>query len=287
MLDLGILAAFATLILYGSIDTLLKLPSAKIGKAITLALFFSINLIPILAFLPFLHAVRLSNPVYVASIVYGLLFFLGWFYMTKSLETEQVSNASAFVGLEYAIIVIFGAFGLSEAVAPLQWIGIISAFVGVFFVALNGNFRINLKLLPAIVGCVFFGFSGVSLAYAINASGNFITPILIGRVSGLVLILVYLFTYYKKGQRNGTSTRSIDRRALGVAAIAGTLEGLAVLLWGFFVSLDKVALGNAIVGMEPALVVLFGYLFFKDRFAKHNILGFVLIVCGILVLVLA
>src|SRR5208283_4411978 len=100
----------------------------------------------------------------------------GYYFIYRSLETEQVSNTMVLFEISPVIIVLIGIFVLSERLTFLEGMGMLAVFFGALFVTTNVRVRFNRKLLPAIFGNLSWGISTLLILYAVRSYGGVALP---------------------------------------------------------------------------------------------------------------
>jgi drug/metabolite transporter (DMT)-like permease len=284
MLSLGFAIALVAVFTFAASDTIAKKVSEKIGSKRASTIMLTASIIPLLAGLYFFGASNVNLTTVLFSAASGLTYALAYLLMYKSLETAQVANTISLGGIEWALISIFSIFALGESVTSLQVLCFIGIFAGAFLVTTEKKFAFNRAYIPAIGGMIAFAITYILLIYALQGTSGVLLPTLINRITAVVMLLLYL----KASPETISKFKNIKITKNRTVLVGGTLMGIfngvgAVAVLGLAV-VSFVAVGSVIVAVEPAIVILLGYILYKERFVRHQIFGFVLLLASIIIL---
>ena len=96
---------------------------------------------------------------------------------------------------------------------------------------------------------------------------------------------LYLKMFPERGKRyRNLKPISVKDSTLAVAIFTGIFNGMGSISILALALLNFVAIGSVIISAEAAVVILLGYIFYKERFGVRQIIGFVLMVAGVVVL---
>lgn len=282
MFNYGLLAALFALIFFSIGDTLSKSASEKLGHKLSAAVIVSAGIIPIGISLLFIHPNLVNLGVIFFGILAGAFTAIGFLFVFKSLETEQVTNTMSLVNIQYASVIIFGALALSETLSLFQLGGLLLIFAGGALVVFTKGFKINLKLVPAILGMLFWGLDIIVIVYALTlypsapSTISFFSRLL----GGSFLFLFLLFTLKGKPIKLDSKPKENIAKRFAMALIAGTFDGLALLMITFVTLYKSVEIGGALLAFEPVLIAIYGYFLYKDRLIPLQLLGIAIAVLG-------
>lgn len=282
MIFLGIIIALLTLVTYSIADGLSKYPSSRIGHNRTAAIVLGAGTLASLSMFAIPQLVGTATlEVVVISLVAGILEGTWYLWVFRSLETEQVGNTMALVDVPYAIIVVFGLVVLLEPLTGFEVLGVLGIFAGVVLAMSKDHFKINKRLIPALVGNIMLGFFYIAFIYAVTTSGGIAIPATIAKFSAFIVVLADTFLFYKPQKRTslGKPLRIMSMPVLA-AILVGVFDAAGAIGVGAYSLLGVVVLGGAVVAIEPAIVMLFGFEFYKERFTAFQLLGFALIIAG-------
>ncbi len=269
----AVLFAIASLVLFTAGDAWLKVPSEKQGALKTtffITLFSSVILFIISLFW------KGSLGVYALgySALSGLLMGTGLLLVLVSLEKEQVSDTMSLIPVSYLVPVLWGAFVLHEKIDYYDVIGAFLIFAGTFFIMFK-TLKLNLGLVPALMGNVFWGLQLISFNYAVSSSSNYPLVGAFGNFISFLLILLFLLII--KGF-------AFDIKYVGHSFIIAALQSFALLSALLVEALNSIVVGFSVIAAEPALLTIIGYFVFKDRINVLQLLGVMSMFVGLFIL---
>lgn len=288
MLNLGLAVAFVSMLSFTGADILAKKLASKIDSQRTALLMLFGSFVVMLAGVFFTGFIQINSTAVLFSVLSGAFYALAAFLLYKSLETKQVSNTLALAGIEYALIAIFSVFILSESLSSISAASIVVIFVGAFFVTTNRKMKFDKGYAPALLGMVVYSISYFFLIFAQQSSGGLFLPLLINRAIALIMMAFYLKASPERGSKfKKPGMLDLGRKPLVLGAFLGLFNGIASIALVYLANLGSLAVGSAILAAEPAVVIFFGYFLYRDRFDEHQIIGFIIIVLGVIALGLA
>lgn len=282
MFSYGLLAALFALIFFSIGDTLSKHASEKLGNKLSAAIVVGAGIIPLSISLIVIHPNVFNLGVLAFGTLAGIFTAAGFLLVFKSLEDQQVTNTMALVNIQYAAVIIFGAFALLETISNFQLVGLLLIFIGVILVTVTKGFKLNLKLMPAVLGMILWGLDIIVIVYALTIYQNSTTIIsFFSRLTGGAFLFVYLLYVLRSKPESpkSTPTQSAPKK-FGIALIAGIFDGLALLMITFVTIFKSVELGGAVMALEPVLIAIYGYFLYKDRLIPLQLLGVGVAVLG-------
>lgn len=90
--------------------------------------------------------------------------------------------------------------------------------------------------------------------------------------------VIFIFTISKKDTRK--ELLSLSKKEIILGIISGISLALHYFLWFQSLNLTSVASSTVIVTLQPLFAFVAGYLFFKERYTKLAVLGFIIAVIG-------
>ena len=274
-----IATAFAILpvTLWAISTTIEKRISALTGTAITSIAVVGLGIIPMLVYF-LLYPSGISAYDAAISILSGLFFSMGALLFYKALETEQVSNASGAGFTQPAIILIFSVLILHEVITNMQILGGIIAIAGVLLVITTKDTKINKKLLPVILANASWGIYWVLASTAISGSKSFIAPLLISRVSTLIILLIAFKLLFPKNKT--VAKKSAIPYLLLICIAAGVIDGAGNVVFGFFVLQGLVSVASIFMTVGPLGQTALAHIFYKERLTKLQWVGMAIAITG-------
>lgn len=280
MISYGILAAAIAMLFFAFSDTLAKKVSSKLGSYESSLLIIGAGLIPLAASLFLVHPNVFSPTVVLVSIIAGVFLAGGFLFVYKSLETEQVTNTMVLLNLQYVLIVLFGMFVLSEKISLFQAASLIIIFAGVLLVTVTRDLKLNRMLLPAVIGNLCWTIALVILSYLItNYMGASTGAVFITRLISFVVAAAF-FAFLVKRKTKRSNSRRLKALGFSLPVATGIFDGVGQLAFVFIILYKSVALGGAVLALEPVLVAIFGYFLYRDRLTHLQLIGMTLAILG-------
>jgi drug/metabolite transporter (DMT)-like permease len=285
MINLGILAAIASMLI-GILSSLIqKKISLPIGYKASALITLIVAMIPIAIGIIIFGAAPLNQNEIILSLVSGFFLSAGFLLRYFSLNTEQVTEVAALGQIQPAIIVVFGLFALGEKLTEPATISILMIFLGSVLITLNKNTKINRKLIPSILGSASWGIYWIFIASAVNSSGDVLLPLLISRILGVAMLALFIAPsgnatlqhLRRYGSANG---KSALYAMIILVLIAGLTNGIGDSMFSVTTTYNVLALGAAITALSPMLVALIAYFIFRDRLTNRQKFGFIIMFAG-------
>ncbi len=289
MVPLGIIATIISVVLWTIASTISKKVSRDLGSHTVAFLYLAFSILPILIATAIVGVYSITFYGLALAILGGIFLSIGFIYGFKALQTENLASVVTLGELLPALLVVFGIFILGEKVTMLQTISIIVIFGGALMIITTEKFRINRRLVPAIISTFAWTGYWIALSYSITSANTFALPILISRLVGVPFIIWYLLS-------NKAATRSISNLGeklkrnrtflvlVSFTLIASFSDAVGDVLFGITVGSPSLALGAALVALQPMLVSFFAFLLYKERLTKLQLYGLLIMIIGALAL---
>ncbi len=273
-----ILSATAMLLL--SFSDVFSKPVADVFGAYVSSLYLGVALVPAIIYLVLSPPAQITPLLVTLAIGGGASLALGYVFVLKSLETEQATNTWGLINLGYLSIILFGVLVLGEHVTLLQAIAITAILTGAIMVTINRGMKFNRQLLPAIIGNLFWVGFNILIIYNIStytSSPSAIISILFA--SGFLILLLYgLFS--RKATTTKTLTMPKNRRPFALFIVSGLMLGAGQVAFVLVILQHFVALGGAVLAIEPIVVLVLGYALYKERITAFQGVGLLVTVVG-------
>lgn len=273
-----ILSATAMLLL--SFSDVFSKPVADVFGAYVSSLYLGVALVPAIIYLVLSPPAQITPLLVTLAIGGGASLALGYVFVLKSLETEQATNTWGLINLGYLSIILFGVLVLGEHVTVLQAIAITAILTGAIMVTINRGMKFNRQLLPAIIGNLFWVGFNILIIYNIStytSSPSAIISILFA--SGFLILLLYgLFS--RKATTTKTLTMPKNRRPFVLFIVSGLMLGAGQVAFVLVILQHFVALGGAVLAIEPIVVLVLGYALYKERITAFQGVGLLVTVVG-------
>lgn len=273
-----ILSATAMLLL--SFSDVFSKPVADVFGAYVSSLYLGVALVPAIIYLVLSPPAQITPLLVTLAIGGGASLALGYVFVLKSLETEQATNTWGLINLGYLSIILFGVLVLGEHVTVLQAIAITAILTGAIMVTINRGMKFNRQLLPAIIGNLLWVGFNILIIYNIStytSSPSAIISILFA--SGFLILLLYgLFS--RKATTTKTLTMPKNRRPFVLFIVSGLMLGAGQVAFVLVILQHFVALGGAVLAIEPIVVLVLGYALYKERITAFQGVGLLVTVVG-------
>ncbi len=273
-----ILSATAMLLL--SFSDVFSKPVADVFGAYVSSLYLGVALVPAIIYLVLSPPAQITPLLVTLAIGGGASLALGYVFVLKSLETEQATNTWGLINLGYLSIILFGVLVLGEHVTVLQAIAITAILTGAIMVTINRGMKFNRQLLPAIIDNLFWVGFNILIIYNIStytSSPSAIISILFA--SGFLILLLYgLFS--RKATTTKTLTMPKNRRPFALFIVSGLMLGAGQVAFVLVILQHFVALGGAVLEIEPIVVLVLGYALYKERITAFQGVGLLVTVVG-------
>lgn len=276
----------------GAVDVILgKKILSKVSPAV-LAWFLFASTIPILIFLVFLEGVPvLSLYFFIATIFSSIIFVFSKTIANNAIKQNLISKImplSSFGGL---FTYIFGLIFLSESLRPIPLLGLFSIVSGAYILnadqAKEDLFKpfklvfLKKESLLFLLAVMMSSFTTVldKSAIASTVPSSPIFTMLMEQVVMSVFLGIYML------QREGKTWSGEIKNNFWLLS----LNGIVFLTQGLFVFYaynlgGAVALVVGIRRLQLFLILLMGYLFFKDKPTKHVWIATAIMILGVLMI---
>jgi drug/metabolite transporter (DMT)-like permease len=204
-------------------------------------------------------------------------------FLFKGTRLSSGINTSLLMQMEIVFtFLIYSLIGF-EKITFVRIIGAILAIIGSVFVMYNGSFSVNYGELLIILAVFFYPIGNI---FAKKALGM-VSPIVIlfyrGWLGGLALLIIsFLIEDY------GNNIFEVLKNGMFVILISGTLvHFISKLFW--YGALKRIDVNKAVLlgsGSTPAVSMLYAYMFLGEVPNINQWIGFLLILCGIFVVVM-
>jgi drug/metabolite transporter (DMT)-like permease len=289
MLNIGVIGALLSVLMYVIYNTLVKKLAATTGNYKAAMIVMTLSIVPMLAVAYILQASwSIGYITIITSILAGIFLFIGFELYYRSLHTEQLTNSVGLDNIGNIFTILFGILFLQEKVVPLGILGIVMILVGSYLIATKKGFNLNRKLIPAIFAGIAFSIFWILLSYTINSTNNFIVPLIISRAIGIVITIPYIHAFKRKSHLiKHKKILEIGLPILMIGFIAGIADGLGDTIFGFIVQHQYLAIGSALSILTTVFISILAYFVYRDRLTKLELAGLVLAILGAAVLILS
>ena len=212
-----------------------------------------------------LEAYRRFASSILPSFACGLFLFLGTSLQQLGILTSTAAKAGFITSLYLVLVPLLGIF-LGKKVNLWVWIGVALALVGVYFLSVDMDIRLQKGDLFLLIGAVFWAFQILTLDYFSAKVDNLYLAFGQFAVSSLFAFIAYLLT-------EGGALIS-DSSAVAPLLYSGIMSvGVAFTLQVFGQRRVDPTLASLIMGLEAVFALIGGMLFLDERLSAREWLG--------------
>ncbi|EJM86884.1 DMT family transporter [Pseudomonas sp. GM60] len=276
---MGLLAA----LLWGGTDFLVGLNARAVGvkRAVYFgqALGFSIMSLLLVAFPAFiLKSMSASLTVWLFGVVAAVLTVSGALALSKAFALGKASIVAPLV-TSYGVVTTLLSWAGGEQISLIQLLCIALCVIGVILSSIHSDSKIphttqaSSSIAYALLAAVFYGTS-------FWLQGHFVLPVLgpvtmlwLAYLVGLIVLVVIVLRI-----EDGLKIPPLKNCMTLTGASLMNLGGFSSFAWGAVAG--SVSVVTVISTLSGGIAAILGYVFFKERLAKLQVLGVVLVLVG-------
>lgn len=274
----------AAAVCWGSADFVAKLATERLGylRTATFMQYVGGLLMLALTFQDLATLWALSLATYLV-LGLGVVNALATVALFKSFEVGQLSIVSPIASSYPALSTVLAVMILNETVSQTRFVGIVLILSGIVMVSIQKQSKISSRgrTFAAGVGYALLSFGLMGLLYfalkiAVTSLGGLL-PVLVIRWESAVILTIAL----------ALSTTRINtqvRKSMLAVAFVGVVDSIANIAYNLGISIGTVAVVSTLSGLFSAVTVLLACVFLRERFAKHQSVGFLAILIGVSVI---
>lgn len=280
---MGLLAA----LLWGGTDFLVGLNARAVGvkRAVYFgqALGFSIMSLLLVAFPAFiLKSISASLTVWLFGVVAAVLTVSGALALSKAFALGKASIVAPLV-TSYGVVTTLLSWAAGEQISLIQLLCIALCVIGVILSSIHSDSKIphttqaSSSIAYALLAALFYGTS-------FWLQGHFVLPVLgpvtmlwLAYLVGLIVLVVIVLRI-----KDGLKIPPLKNCMTLTGASLMNLGGFSSFAWGAVAG--SVSVVTVISTLSGGIAAILGYVFFKERLAKLQVLGVVLVLLGAFVL---
>ncbi|EJM88229.1 MULTISPECIES: DMT family transporter [unclassified Pseudomonas] len=280
---MGLLAA----LLWGGTDFLVGLNARAVGvkRAVYFgqALGFSIMSLLLIAFPAFiLKSISASLTVWLFGVVAAVLTVSGALALSKAFALGKASIVAPLV-TSYGVVTTLLSWAGGEQISLIQLLCIALCVIGVILSSIHSDSKIphttqaSSSIAYALLAALFYGTS-------FWLQGHFVLPVLgpvtmlwLAYLVGLIVLVVIVLRI-----EDGLKIPPLKNCMTLTGASLMNLGGFSSFAWGAVAG--SVSVVTVISTLSGGIAAILGYVFFKERLAKLQVLGVVLVLVGAFVL---
>ncbi|WP_160105526.1 DMT family transporter [Pseudomonas izuensis] len=280
---MGLLAA----LLWGGTDFLVGLNARAVGvkRAVFFgqALGFSIMSLLLIAFpVVILRSMAVPLETWLIGVAAAVLTVSGALALSKAFALGKASIVAPLV-TSYGVVTTLLSWAGGEQISPLQWLCIALCVIGVVLSSIHSDPKVphttqaSSSIAYALLAAVFYGAS-------FWLQGRFVLPILgpvtmlwLAYLVGLIVLVVIVLRI-----DDGLKIPPLKNCLTLTGASLMNLGGFSSFAWGAVAG--SVSVVTVISTLSGGIAAILGYVFFKERLGRVQVLGVVLVLVGAFVL---
>jgi drug/metabolite transporter (DMT)-like permease len=280
-LQADLLLIFCCLI-WGATFVMVKDALADASVFVFLALRFLVAT-AVLVFIYGRELKRIGPSGFRAGALMGFFMFGGYAFQTAGLKLTTPSKAAFITGFFVVLVPLLLALFGSRRLSVWVWLGALSAFAGLYYLAVppSGLAALNRGDL-LVLGCAFmFALQVISIGhYTVRFSPGALSLIQIAVTSLLTALCVPIFALAGAEPARVVWTRGLLFAVIATGTLATALAFSAQVWAQQFTSATHAAI---IFTLEPVFAGLTSFVFYHERLGARSLAGAALILGGILI----
>lgn len=285
--DLGIFLAVTAMLSWGVADFLAKKAIDKIGYKTSIVINQLVAFIPAVVFaVLFFKIPSLTVELAAITVVAGITGVIGYIFMYRGFQRGNLSVVAPITASWAVITALLAVFLFQETLSPIQIVGIIAVFFGIFFTSTNlTELRASFKqrkvagVSDAVIAMIAWGISYALLKPITSAVG----PIM----ALLFLKLAAVAVLFSWTGATKTKISLPSKTVFFFIGAAGLLDFLAYLSFNFSLTTQYVSIVSSIVATALAVTIALAYVFLKEHLVRNQKIGIIAILAGIILISLA
>ena len=218
----------------------------------------------------------LENKHYLyGSIVMGIVLFIASTFQQMGIVYTDAGKAGFITGLYIILVPIFGLF-IGQNTSKVTWIGAVVAIVGLYFLSVTENFKIDIGDLLVLISAIFWavqilivGFLSVRVDAIQLAFAQFLICSILSLIAALSTEIISLTDIIN-------ATIPILYAGLCSVGIAYTLQIVAQ-------KTAHPANAAIIMSLESVFAVIGGWLVLSENIPLRGLFGCALMLCGMII----
>jgi drug/metabolite transporter (DMT)-like permease len=218
-----------------------------------------------------------------AGAIIGCCMFGGYAFQTAGLALTTPSKAAFITGFFVVLVPVLLALFGSRRVPLWVWIGALSAFVGLYFLAVppSGLAALNRGDLLVLCCAFMFALHVISIGhYSVRYSAGALTLIQVGVTALFTIVCVPLFAVLGVERPHVLWTPALILAVVVTGIFATALAFSVQVRAQQYTTANHAAI---IFTLEPVFAGLTSFAFYRERLGARSLLGAGLILAGILV----
>ncbi len=209
------------------------------------------------------------------GIICGLVLTIDSLFQQTGMMYTTVGKGGFITSLYIVIVPLLGRFVFSRTVNILQWISVVIAFIGMYFICLNESFSINKGDLFILGSAFFFAVHILSVEhFAGGVDGVRLSFFQFATCAVVNFVLMFIF--------EEPTMEQVDMALLPVLYAGVMSSGIAYTLQIIGQKKVNVVLATILLSLESVFAVLSGWLFLNQLLTVREIFGCCLVFAAII-----
>jgi drug/metabolite transporter (DMT)-like permease len=281
---LGILFALCALLAWGFGDFFIQKTIRELGS--WKALFF-IGLAGMIGLFPFIlndiFALTLSN--FLLLLLLSVIIILSAVFDFEALRKGKIAVVEPIMGLELPITVGLGIVLAKESLTWIQIILIVLTFIGIMFAITEHHTKLHYHKRIFEKGVILAGVGAIGMAlsnFLVGVSSQDTSPILTVWFIHTILIIICIIYLARKNEVKNLM-RNFKKYPKTIIS-QSLFDNVAWVAYGAATTYIPIAIATTISESYIALAVALGLLVNHEKIRKHQILGSIIAIAGVIAL---
>lgn len=282
IIEISVIFAFLAMICWGFGDFFIQRCTRKIGNLESLAYIGIVGIIVLIPFIisDFNSIFNYKNLILLTSL--GIITFVAAMLDFEALKKGKLSIIDVILEIELPITIALGFIFLKESLSPLQFLFVFIILIGIIFTATKSfshwKARLEKGVLFAIFGAIAMSFVNVLT----GVSAREISPLMAIWVPWIVFSLISFAVIIKRKK-----TKQFIKDGFKFKSIVIPMSILDTAAWIFYayaLAKEEISIITAITESYPALALVLGVVFNKEKIKWYQYFGAFIAICGSIVL---
>jgi transporter family protein len=227
-------------------------------------------------------SLNLSFLVIILFPVAAYVYSAGYLFFFKGFEVGNVSIVAATMNLWAVFTMLFAFIFMGQRLSTIQSLGALMIISGVTIASLNwsyfkkGGFELSAGVKEAVLGAFFFGIFW-NISEIITEEVGWLLTTLIVKFWIVIFLLIYSSLIKHKISLTKTPIRTIC-----IVGLMGVVEAGAVAVVNYGLTIGDAILITPIASALSIVTIGLAIIFLKDKITKHQVLGIIITIAGII-----
>jgi bacterial/archaeal transporter family protein len=214
--------------------------------------------------------------------VAAIFYTAGYLFFFKGFEVGNVSIVAATMNLWAVFTMLFAFIFMGQRLSTIQTVGALMIISGVTIASLNWGdiknrgFTLSSGVKEAVLGAFFFGIFW-NISEIISEEVGWLLTTLIVKFFIVIFLLIFSFLLKRKISLKKTSSRTIC-----IVGLMGIVEAGAVAVVNYGLTIGDAILITPIASALSIVTIGLAIIFLKDKITKHQVLGIIITIAGII-----